>query len=200
MTRLLALLGLVALLAGCASTRLDANVHTTAVWPDGRAPVSFAFERLPSQEIHPQEQDRLEAAALPAIVRAGFKRAQTTAADVQIQVAARTVQTLGPDPFYAAWPGAGLYGGRWRGVGFGGYGGYGWGWGAGYPYGATYTVREVSLLILDGQGKKLLYEARAQSDNSAADDEVFRALFAAALIDFPRLAISPRRVTVDLSR
>ena len=44
------LFALAALLSGCAATQLDANVHTVGTWPQGRAPGTFAFERLPSQQ------------------------------------------------------------------------------------------------------------------------------------------------------
>jgi len=73
LARRLALAGSALFLAGCAATQLDATVHTTGNWPVGRAPGSFAYERLPSQMAQPEEQDRLEAEALPALAKAGFK-------------------------------------------------------------------------------------------------------------------------------
>jgi hypothetical protein len=199
--RTLSLLLLAAVLGGCAATRLDADVHTQGAWPAGRAPGSFAFERLPSQDANASEQDRLEASALPAIVQAGFKPAQGAPPDVLVQVAARTGQgqMIYRDPFYygPAWGGAGLYGGRWWGAGMG-YGGWGWGYAA--PLGYTYYAYEVSLLILDARSHQALYETRAQSDGAWPDEGTWAALCAAALRDFPYAAVSPRRVTVDLPK
>ena len=203
MLRTISLLALAALTSGCASTRLDANVHTVGAWPAGRVPASFAFERLPSQAAHAQEQDRLEAEALPAIEQAGFRRAQGEPADVLVQVAARTIQgqVIYADPFFSpVWGGVGLYGGRWRGAGWGYGAGWGWGWGYGAGYNYPYYAYEVSLLILDARTKQALYETRAQSDGNWPDEGTWAALCAAALKDFPYAAVSPRRVTIDLPK
>ena len=197
----LALLALAALLSGCASTRLDASVHTVGAWPEGRAPGRFAFERLPSQEAHANEQDRLEAAVLPAIELAGFRPAGSEPADVLVQVAERTLQAQGgyPDPLFGPYGmGNAFYPGRWRGAGWGAGWGPGWGWGYGAGYAVPYYLVEVSVLILDARSKKPLYESRALSDGAGSDERTRAALFAAALKDFPYTAVSPRRVTVEL--
>jgi hypothetical protein len=200
--RIFSLLLFAAVLGGCAATRLDADVRTVGAWPAGRAPGSFAFERLPSQQAQAADQDKLEASALPALFQAGFKPAQREPADVLVQVAARTGQGQWwayPDPFYGPFGGGvGLYAGRGRGAGWG-YGG-GWGWGYPGPWGYTYFVYEVSLLILDARSHQALYETRAQSDGAWPDEGSWAALFAAALKDFPYAAVSPRRVTIDLPK
>jgi len=198
-----ALLAAMLLLSGCAATRLDANVNTHGQWPVGRAPGSFAFERLPSQMAQAQEQDRLEAEAAPALVRAGFR--PVTAGEmpsVRVQVAARTSQgqVVYAGPYYGGpWgPWGGWGGARW------GYGaGWGWGYGAGWGWGTpaySYYLFEVAVLILDAQTQQPLYESRAQSEGSYPDDGTWAALSAAALKDFPYPAVSPRRVTVDLPK
>ena len=197
LTRALVAMILAALLSACAATRLDANVHTVGTWPVGRVPGSFAFERLPSQEAHAREQDKLEAEALPAIQRAGFRHAAGEGVDVVVQVAQRSLQTqvgYGDPLFSPFWMGNAVYATRWRGPAWGA----GWGWGAGYT--VPYVVVEVSVLILDARSKQALYESRAQSDGSWPDDTTRAALFSAALADFPYNAVSPRRVTVDLPR
>lgn len=195
----LALLALAALLAGCAATQLDASVHTAGAWPQGRDPGSFAFERLPSQQARPEQQAQLEAAALPALERAGFKPAGTAPADVLVQLADRSLQGWVPDPFFQ--PGWSLYAGRWRGPAWGpGWGpGWGWGWGAGMG-GIPISLTEVSVLILDARSQKPLYESRAATDGPRPDETTHTALFAAALKDFPFNAVSPRRVTVELPK
>lgn len=150
---------LAALFAGCAATQLDANVHTVGTWPQGRAPGTFAFERLPSQQARADEQARLEAAAQPALAQAGFKPAAGAPPDVLVQVADRSMQgwVAGPDPFFGpGWGGMSVYGGRWRP----GPWGPGWGWGGGYGLGGSvpFSLTEVSVLILDAQSQKPLYE------------------------------------------
>ncbi|MDH3460720.1 MAG: hypothetical protein OEM00_07020, partial [Burkholderiaceae bacterium] len=70
----LVVLALGVALLGCGTTRLiDADVSTFGSWPAGRVPGSFTFERLPSQQAQAQQQQELEAAALPALEQAGFK-------------------------------------------------------------------------------------------------------------------------------
>ena len=201
-------LALAGLLAGCGTTRLlDSDVNSFGAWPAGRAPATFAFERLPSQQAQPEQQAQLEAAALPALEQAGFRPAAAPsppagaapgpgAPDVLVQVAARTLRYDGGwngDPF---WPGGAFYRGgvgRWRGGGsFGLYGVRGWS--------PTYYLNEVSLLIRDARSQQVLYETRAQNDGVWFDAAVRAALFDAALKDFPRPALSPRRVTVEIPR
>lgn len=194
MSKTLAIVVATVALAGCGTTRLvNSDVNTFGAWPDGRAPASFVFERLPSQEARAPEQEQLEAAALPALEHAGFKQVSSGAADVMVQVAARTLHFDRIDPFYDPfWRGNAFYYNRWRGAGLG--------LGLGAHYGTPYYVNEVSLLIRDGKSKQVLYETRAQNDGRGSDEGVRMALFEAALKDFPRTAISPRRVTVEVPR
>jgi hypothetical protein len=195
MFKLIGLLALFALLPGCAVTRLDANVHTVGAWPAGRAPGTFAYQRLPSQQPQAQEQERHEAHALPAVLQAGFKPAPAESADVLVQVATRTIDAsvYWADPFIVG-PAAGFYGtgwavGRW---------GYGAGWGVGLANTVPYNVHEVAVLIVDARTQQTLYESRARSNGTWSDKEGWSALFSAALRDFPFNAVSPRRVRVDL--
>ncbi len=108
-----------------------------------------------------------------------------------VQVSSRTLrQDRGyyGDPFLR---GGGFYGGsRWRGGGLGVGLGYGWG--------QTWYLTDVSMLIRDGRTKQPLYETRAQHEGLWADDAVRAALFEAAMKDFPRPAVNPRRITVQI--
>ena len=195
MFKLLGCLAVIVLLPGCAATHLDANVHTVGNWPSGRTPDTFAFQRLPSQQAHAKEQDRREAEATAAMVRAGFKPASADSADVLVQVAARTIEGtawLG-DPMFMG-PTMGFYGGRWAGRGWG----YGAGWGVGFANAVPFNAYEVAVLIVDARTQQTLYESRARSDGTWSDKQGWMALFEAALRDFPFNAVSPRRVTVDL--
>lgn len=190
-----------ALLGGCAATRLDAVVHTHGQWPPGRAPGSLAFERLPSQMAQPQEQDRLEAETLPALAQAGFRLAVAgEQADVRVQVAARIIQgqVVYTGPYWGPWggPWGSPWGGPWGGARWGGPG-WGWGWG---PPPSPWFLFELALLIVDGRTGQSLYETRAQTDGAAPDDGTWAALALAAMKDFPLAAVSPRRVTIDLGK
>ena len=188
----LVVLALGVALLGCGTTRLiDADVSTFGSWPAGRVPGSFTFERLPSQQAQAQQQQELEAAALPALEQAGFK-AVDSGGDALVQVASRTLRyERGPYDagFYEPyWRANASYLHRWRGVGFG------------WSLHAPYYVNEVSLLIRDSKTQQVVYEARAQSDGPWAEEGLMRALFEAALKDFPHTAVSPRRVSVEAQR
>jgi hypothetical protein len=185
-------LGAAALLAGCATLgSVTSDVSSFGEWPGGRAAGSYSFERLPSQAARAAEADALEAAARPALAKAGFKPvAEGAQPDVLVQVGARATRAdTNPwaDPLW------------WRG-GFG-YWRYGpWlgpAWNVHARFDAQRVEREVALLIRDRASGKPLFEARASNEgHSSAGAETVAAMFEAALADFPRLGINPRRVTV----
>jgi hypothetical protein len=184
-----------ATLAGCAAmSSVTSDVSSYGTWPAGRAPGSFAFERLPSQQAQGERQGQLEAAARGALEKAGFTHAGDPGdADVTVQLGARiTRYDTSPwdDPFWWRWGGA-----HWRYPGW--YAPH-FGFGGSYP--STRYDREVALLIRDRRTGTPLYETRAMSDGySAGDTTVMAAMFEAALKDFPTPAVSPRRVTVPLA-
>jgi hypothetical protein len=193
--QMLALCAGLLLLAGCASLNsLASDVNSYSHWPAGRQPSSYVFERLPSQQANPQQQDALEAAARDALAQAGFSEAPDAAsADVSVQVSARVTRQdyggLYDDPF--AWRGS-----LWYGRGFGHW----WGPGFGLGYQSPRYEREVSMLIRDRKSGDVLYETRASNDGlSSGDNDTLAAMFAAALKDFPQTAVNPRRVTVPLA-
>ena len=108
-----------------------------------------------------------------------------------VQVAARVTRTdldLWADPLW------------WHG----GFGIYRRGW-VGPSWGLTLRSdfprydREVAILIRDAASGKPLYEARATYEGTTSGGAgLTEALFGAALIDFPRTGINPRRVAVTL--
>lgn len=190
-----------AALAGCATLNsVDSDVSTFSRWPAGRPPASYAFERLPSQQAHPQHAQVLEDSARRAIEGAGFvAAAEGTAPDVSIQLGARITETdRSPfdDPFWY-----GPVGAFHRPFGYGRFGRPFWGprygyWGPGYDL--PYYEREVAVLIRDKKSGEPLYEARANSDGtSAAASTLLPAMFSAALKDFPNGgATNPHRVRI----
>jgi hypothetical protein len=181
-----------ALLSGCAS--LDSvwsDVASHGEWPPERPPGRYAFERLPSQQSRAGEADALEAAARPALAKAGFVPvAPDQEPDVLVQVGARTTRTdyyPWADPFW--WRGGAGY---WR------YGPWmGPAWSTSLYYDATRYSREVAVLIRDRRSGKPLFEARASNEGSTwGGHEMTAAMFEAALMDFPRTGVNPRRVVV----
>jgi hypothetical protein len=183
------------LLGGCAGLNtLTAEVSSFGEWPADRQAGSYAFERLPSQQARVAETEALEAAARGALARAGFSpAADGVAPAVLVQVGSRLGRADAPwaDPFW------------WRG-GFGAWRpnpwmGPRWGYTAPFDLSARYE-REVALLIRDRASGKPLFEARAshESVSPAASGATLAAMFAAALADFPKLGLNPRRVTVSL--
>ena len=72
-------------------------------------------------------------------------------------------------------------------------------WSLSASYSPPRYEREVALLIRDRASGKPLFETRASSEgNLRAGAEVLAAMFEAALMDFPRLGMNPRRVVVPL--
>jgi len=182
-------------LSGCAALNtVQADLSTWGEWPAARAPGSYAFDHLPSQQARPDETVRLEQAARPALERAGFSPAAPGATpDVLVQVAARSTQTqavpdLWADPLW------------WRG-GYG-YARRPWGgpvWALDLRFDSRRYEREVALLLRDAATGKPLYEARVAHEGSTmGSSALLDALFLGALIDFPRTGPNPRVVNVTL--
>jgi len=140
-----------------------------------------------------ERQEMLEAAARPALEAAGFRPAAAGATpDVTVQVGGRVTRTdhaPWDDPLW--WRGGF---GLWR------YGPWvGPRWGAGVYTESPRYEREVALLIRSRASGEPLYETRASSDGlTRGDTSVMRAMFAAALQDFPATGVRPRTVTTPL--
>lgn len=185
------------LAAGCAGLNaVTSDVSSFGEWPRGRAPGTYAFERLPSQQAAADQQASLEDAARPALQKAGFVPAVPGArADVTVQVGARVTRSQASpwdDPFWWRW-GAGY----WYGIGRRGSIGLS----ASFPLTPTQYEREVALLIRDSASGNPLYETRASSSGSSyGGTATLAAMYQAALADFPLPAISPRRISVPLAQ
>lgn len=200
MIRLLTAAVVALALGGCAAfNNLSNEVSTYGAWPAERQPASFVFERVPSQQAHPERRQQLEDAARGALEAAGFRvAADPNDAQYLVQVGARVTSNdpwIYNDPLF--WRGAGFHRGPWR---FNrGYWGPGWGWN--YPYESQSFEREVALLIRDRRTGQLLYEARANNNGpSPSIDYLLPAMFEAALKDFPNVSPEPRSVTTQISK
>lgn len=190
-----AALAVVTGLGACATlNEVSAEVSSFGEWPAGRAPGSYAFERLPSQQADAASQQVLEDAASVALQRAGFKPVAAGAEpDVLVQVGARQgLADRGPwdHPFWWAGGGMGWGRGPWRGPA----------WGMGWRVEPARYEREVAVLIRDRASGKPLYEARAGNEGlSGQMGPSLGPLYRAALMDFPANGIKPRQVRVPLA-
>jgi hypothetical protein len=193
MIRTLTLLATTALLAGCAAMNsLTSDVASYSAWPADRKPGSYAFERLPSQQLRADRAQLIEDSARRALEGAGFTpAAENEASEYVVQLGARVSATEAyyDDPFW--WRG-GLYAHRfarpWPYYGFG----------VGMPT-VTYE-REVALLIRDRKSGQPLYETRASNDGgSPSMASLLPAMFEAAMKDFPAAGAGPRRVTTPIT-
>jgi hypothetical protein len=188
-------------LASCASLNtVDNEVSTYGAWPAERQAGSFVFERLPSQQAHPERVQQVEDAARAALEAAGFRAvADPSAADYLVQLGARVISTdpwIYNDPLF--W--RGLPHRRWHRGAFWGPG-WGPGWWSDPYYVSPRFEREVVLLIRDRRTGQLLYEARASNSGpSSAIDYLLPSMFTAALKDFPATGPNPRQVTTQISQ
>ena len=182
------------LLAACSGVRtVSSDVASYGEWPADRKPASFAFDRLPSQQAQASETERLESAARPALEKAGFIAApEGQTPDVLVQVGARTTRYdryAWDDPIW------------WRG-GFGYWRHAPWPgpyWGGAPRYDRPRYDREVALLMRDRGTGKPLFETHASNEGGTGlDNDSLQAMFEAALMDFPKLGVNPRRVVVSL--
>jgi len=190
---LIALLGTAAL-AGCAGLNtVSGEVSSFGGWPAGRAPGSFGFERMPSQQQDPEEQARLERMAAAALQAKGFQPvAEGAKPDVVVQVGARVSrQSRSPwdDPLWWRF-GAGV-GPRWYGPW------YGWGsWRWSNSLDPEYA-REVALLLRDGASGTPLYEARARNAGATpGGDPLMEGLFQLSMSDFPAARGEPHSASI----
>ena len=181
------------LLSGCASSYLlDNQVQSFSQLSALPAQASYRFERSLSQQADPAQQ-ALENLADPSLFRAGFRR-DDAAPHYSVQVSASTVRSLSPygDPW-------GPWGGGWGGWGVGFHhrhfgGGFGGPWPGGDPY---WFHREVSVLVRELAGNKVVYETHAVNDGPWLDNRaVLPAMFDAAMQGFPTPPAGPRRVVV----
>lgn len=189
-------LGAAALLAGCATHLVvDNQVQTFSQLQAVPTPATYRFDRLPSQQAAAGGQQQLEAAAEPALAKAGWVRNEA-AARYSVQVASSvsvTAQTVDPwlysrfGPYYRPWPG-------WHGWG------PGWGWRYDMMQPA-YAVREVSVIIRELATQQVVYETRAAHETQWPNDPaLLTPMFDAAMSSFPQPPAGVRRVNIEVPR
>ena len=184
------------LLSGCATvTRVDNDVQSFASWSSAvPRPVSFRFERLPSQQTDAHTQDTVEQLALPALAQAGLVLDTPNARfSLQISTEMRTENTWRSP--YGPWgsPGPWIGGGRGRGGAF---------MGAWMPMGPIQVPsyqRLLSLVLRDLSTGQVVYETQASQDsNWPIGNDLIPAMVTAALHSFPNPPLGVQRITVDI--
>jgi hypothetical protein len=188
-------------LTGCGTVRLvDTDVRSFVTPPLIVTGATYRFERLPSQQVDLDRQNRLEAMAQEALTRVGLKR-QDLAPAYSVQVSVGTkVDAYGPgDRPSSGWM-------------------PGWNFGVGVSSGNVmiganrgllgfavpeqpYYWRQVSLVIRNLSTSQVVYETRAAHDGRWADsDAILPAMLEAALKDFPNPPAGLRRVNIEIPR
>lgn len=210
--------------------RVDNRVESHARWSESdqpqvappKAPQTYRFERLPSESEGEaaQRQAVIESMARDELARVGWSLAEGEMTPalwkVQVSASGQRVARAGLDdpwphvPAYPygwpyVWPafnlGVGGHGGRVTGhLGFSGP--LFWAPVFPYPYsGKPYVLRKVSVVVRDAANGRVVYETQAAHDGVWNDSpELWRAMFSAALRDFPSPPSTVRRVDVDLPR
>ncbi len=190
-------------LSGCSTLgTLSSEVTRFGAWPAGRAPGSYAFDRLLSQQARAAESAVLEDAARGALAKAGFKPAAAgQAPDVLVQLGAQDIGIelpLWDDPLWwhggfspwrrSLWPSPRLAYAH-RPLVLNGHGRF-----------DRYT-RQVAVLLRDRATGQPLFEARAVSEGvTPARPGILAAMFEAALTGFPQAHAEPQTVDVLMSR
>lgn len=181
--KIIGVLALLALLSGCAGTYLlDNTVQSFSQLTSVPSPLTYRFERLPSQQVAGQGQ--LEAMADAALHQAGFQRDDANPR-YGVQIGARIQEVL--SPYADPWDGWG-WGRRWHRVGMG-------------PFmDSPWYHREVSVIVRELSSGRVVYETHASNDgpfsNAAA---VLPAMFRAAMQGFPAPPQGPRTVNIQLA-
>ena len=201
MVRLLRLLGAAlaaAALSGCATGYLlDNQVQSFSQLQGLPSQPTYRFERSLSQQADPAQQ-ALEVLADPALHQAGLRR-DDAAPRYSVQVLARSERILSPyaDPYWGGGWGWG-WGGGWA-LGIGGHHG-GIGFAGPWPrWDAYWFRRQVSVIVRELPGNRVVYETHAHNDGPWLDNQtVLPAMFQAAMQGFPVPPPGPRRVDIQI--
>jgi hypothetical protein len=190
---------LAAVLSGCATSwTVDSNVTSFSRPPGPKAPATYRFDRLPSQQAQEATQLELEAMASVAMASVGLTR-NDASPRYAAQINARVSVQVSPwaDPWvYSAWPGYGYFGRPWPYYGYG-RGWYGGGWYGAPYYSSPWYTREVSVVLRELPSNQVVYETRASNDGPYnANGPVFAAMFQAAMQGYPNPPAGVRRVDV----
>lgn len=184
------------LLSGCASiTRVDNDVQSFASWTSAvPRPLSFRFERLPSQQIDASTRDAVEQLALPSLAQAGLVL-DTANARYSLQISTQMLIESTWDRSYGPWGRRG----PWMGSGRGMHGPFMAPLMPMVPMEVRSYKRLLSLVLRDLATGQVVYETQASQDsNWPIDSDLIPAMVTAALHGFPNPPAGLQRITVDI--
>jgi hypothetical protein len=194
-------------LTGCASVTVDSEVNAfSKLSPTAVVNSSYRFEVLPSQQIEPARQAKVEGAAQVALQKVGLTR-NDRAARYSVQIGVRSAEVLrGAYPGYwdhglGGFSGFGRFGDPYWRSSFYGPGFYpGFGFHSPFYPSATSSYRhEVTLLLRDVASQQVVFETKAVHEGFWRDTErLLPALLEAALRDFPNPPRGARQIEVSL--
>ena len=208
---LASVLALSALLTGCATTsQIDSEV-TSFIGPAAAGAVgggtvanaattsTFRFDRLPSQQKDGAQASKLEAWALPALEKAGFKQSDFNA-QFNVQLSAYSMEEpRGPDYqwaryhyFYSGYDRVVLYRGRLISFGPAFYAPGQWA-------DARNVISGLSVVVRSAATGQVVYETSAVNEQHWFDaGRVFPALALAAMDSYPAASAGKRKVSVTV--
>lgn len=194
--RAMALLAVAVLLAGCSGMRIvDSDVQAYTTRQGVTEPMTYRFERTPSQQARGEPQDRLEAIVQDELTKVGMQRRE---AEPRYSVSFEV--RLARDP-RAPWDDPPYWGAMRGGVIVTPTGTIVHVPMVAMQFDMPYYRREVHLLVRRLSDGQLVFESRANHDGRWSDDEaVLPAMFEAALRGFPHPPQGLRRVIVEIPR
>ena len=202
---LASLLSAAALLADCSTTRVvNSDVQAFSTIQKVGEPATFRFERLPSQQAHPQDQTALEAIAKASLERVGLKQ-DDAQPRFSVQVDANVQRVVRRNPWNDPWhnPWGSSWGNPW--------GPPGWHHGPhrypGSPFWGPMStfpepdlfVHEVHIVMRDLGTQQIVFESRATHESlMPGDAATLGAMFDAALKGFPTPPQGPRQLRIEI--
>ena len=191
------LLGMAVLLGGCATTtRVDSDVQSFASWTSAvPRPLSFRFERLPSQQTDAAQQTAVEQRALPSLAQAGLVQ-DAANARFSLQISTQMVTESTWSHPYGPWGPRGpwLIGGR------GPRGAFMAPMFPMLPMEVRSYQRLLSLVLRDLGTGQVVYETQARMDSRwPIGPDLLPAMVTAALHGFPNPPQGLQRITVDIA-
>ena len=192
--RWLGMVGMLALLAGCALPRMiDSDVQSFAAANAPATVARFEFDRLPSQQGSAQ-QDRIEAMASQALQKVGLQPAPAAAVAVPSDLPLYKVQVLVQISQIANPRAPSRPSGWW------------WGWNDREPGALGFLMMEppwyrhaVQVILRDRTSNAVLYETSATFDGPWGDSQqLLPPIMEAALRDYPQATHGPRKVVIEL--
>ena len=176
-------------LGGCATTRIiDSEVRSFAGVTPPAQPASYRFERLPSQDLQPYAQERLETIAQPLLESVGLRKEVTEPKYALVMKA--SVEAIENPTFSRSWK-------RQQWLDRDGFMRLP---SMGLMLEPSWQRYSVSLVLRDIASSQTVFESSAQHMGPWSDtQQLLPAVIRAALSDYPRAQPQPHSVFIEVS-